>query len=683
MTGAYITHDGGESWRMFNLGAAVKFFLFDPADPKTIYAKTFGPQSSMEKDRPLTTSWLLRSSDEGRTWQRVRADSPAGQLTALAPDPADPRTLYGVLNTSAGPILSTSNDRGATWSRVADLPPGAGRTYGADRGIYLRNQTVYVAGLSSVAVRQNGAWTRRAPPAGVRAFLDIAGGFSGDDLVLYGITRNALYVSTDGGESWSQSGLPPVASSLRAVAASLHHGETAYLSYMGNPGGVRAMGVVKTADRGRTWDVVWKDGTTTGPNMTGQWLEERFGPGWPGSPSGMGVAPNDPDTCYGTDNGRTVKTSDGGKTWHSVYSKHMPDGGWTSSGLDVTTNWGVHFDPFDPRHMFIGYTDVGLFGSENGGKSWFSATSGVPRGWDNTTYWLAFDPQVKGRLWAAMSGAHDLPRPKMWQGMAPTHFTGGVCRSDDGARSWDCASDLPQTACTYILLDPASPVAARVLYATGFGRGVFKSADGGKHWALQNQGIPGKELFTWRLAGDPRGTLYVVVARRSNDGGIGNEGDGALYRSSDGAAHWSPVKLPPEVNGPHGLAVDPRDGRRLYLAAWGRRPQDATIGGGIYLSADGGATWRHVLDKDQHIGDITIDPRNPRIVYATGFEGNVWRSADRGASWQRIRGFNFKWGQRVIPDPVDASKIYVMTYGGSVWHGPAKGDPAATEDVAQ
>jgi predicted amidohydrolase len=35
----------------------------------------------------------------------------------------------------------------------------------------------------------------------------------------------------------------------------------------------------------------------------------------------------------------------------------------------------------------------------------------------------------------------------------------------------------------------------------------------------------------------------------------------------------------------------------------------------------------------------------------------------------------------VIPDPADAGKIYVTTYGGGVWHGPALGDPTAEEDT--
>jgi photosystem II stability/assembly factor-like uncharacterized protein len=385
--------------------------------------------------------------------------------------------------------------------------------------------------------------------------------------------------------------------------------------------------------------------------------------------------------CYATDDGRIVKTSDGGKTWQAIYSRQMPDGGWTTTGLDVTTSFGVHFDPFDFKRILIGHSDIGLFRSENGGKSWFSSTTGVPQAWVNTTYWIVFDPEVRGRAWGAMSGIHDLPRPKMWQNGSLAHYTGGACRSEDGARTWNCASDMPQTALTHILLEPDSPANSRTLYATGFGRGVFKSTDGGKHWTLKNSGIAGTEPLAWRLVSAPQ-VLYLIVARRSDDASMGTEGDGALYRSTDGAERWVSIRLPEGVNGPHGLAVDANDPMRLYLATWGRRIQGGgTVGGGIYLSENAGATWRRVLERDQHIGDITLDPREPAAVYATGFEGNAWRSLDHGETWQRIRGFNFRWGQRIIPDPEDRGRIYINTYGGGVWHGPAAGDRKSIEDI--
>jgi photosystem II stability/assembly factor-like uncharacterized protein len=248
-------------------------------------------------------------------------------------------------------------------------------------------------------------------------------------------------------------------------------------------------------------------------------------------------------------------------------------------------------------------------------------------------------------------------------------FKGGICRSNDGGRTWiNSSKGLPPIAPTHILLDPKSPVDSRTLYVAAFGHGVYKSTDGGQSWMQKNKGITQAQPFAWRLLRTSEGTLYVVLARRSEDGGIGNAGDGALYRSDDGAETWTQVPLPPGVNGPNGLAADDKSDR-LYLAAWARAKGIHGIGGGIYLSENRGRTWRAVLDRDQHIYDITIDPRNPARVYAAGFESSAWQSIDRGEHWNRILGFNFKWAHRILTDPADIDEVYITTFGGSVWHG--------------
>jgi photosystem II stability/assembly factor-like uncharacterized protein len=680
MTGSFISHDGGQSWRMFNLGNRTDLFVFDPSNPDTIYAKTGALPAVMAKDRPASVTGLFRSVDRGETWRLVRADSENGELAALAVDPADSEVLFAVIRSAGADSLHLSTDAGQTWKRSAALA-GGGQAIYVNPQSPARDRTIYVMGNQSVAIREGGVWAEGETLPGQRGLFSAGFPERGKHPVIYGVDGASAFVSEDGGRTWRRSEIAGLTSPrLQAVATSLGHPDVAYVSYSNSED---MHGVAKTTDRGKTWTLVWKESSTPAANVRDAWLGERFGPRWGGSPGQLGVAPSDPDICYGTDSGRTMRTTDGGATWAGIYSKRSLDGkAWASTGLDVTTAYGVHFDPFDPRHMFISYTDIGLFASEDAGKTWFSATTGVPRRWTNTTYWIAFDPEVRGRAWGAMAGAHDLPRPKMWLNRTALEYPGGVCQSEDGGKTWKPSNQgMPLTAVTHILVDPKSPKESRTLYATGFATGVYKSTDGGQSWSLRNNGLEGKEPFAWRLTLDQQGTLYLVVARRSDDGGIGGPGDGALYRSTDGAESWTKVPLPADVNGPHALTVDARDARRLYLSAWGRRPDRDTLGGGIFLSTDAGASWKQVLAKDQHIYDVTVDLKDSKVLYASGFEASAWRSTDRGVTWARLRGFNFKWGHRVTADPLDRSKVYITTYGGSVWHGPAVGDPRAIEDV--
>lgn len=677
MTGAYITHDGGRSWRMFNLRGVVQFFAFDPADRHAIYAQTSGLWRSTNDGeswklvwpRPSMVRGIRMNSDHAE--EEIVADgNELGTITALAIDPADSRRLF----VAASDALYISRDWGETWKKERTLERGTIRIW-VDARSPESDRDLYIAGTHGITARQDGKWHEWNSP---QPFTDISGGFAeSGPPIFYAVSEEGGFVSRDGGGSWQPITLPGSGAGTRAVATSLHHPDVAYISYSDLAlDGQQWIGVARTRDGGHTWTLVWKENDAApAANVHDAWIA-RLGPSWGENPLSLGVADQDANLCYGTDLGRTMLTKDGGATWNAVYSKPVAGGAWTSTGLDVTTNYGYFFDPFDARRRFIAYTDIGLMRSEDSGQSWTRSVEGVPREWDNTTYWLVFDPDVRGRIWGVMSGTHDLPRPKMWRRPGSlAHYEGGVCRSDDGGRTWKKSNaGMAETAPTHMLMDPASPKNARVLFVAAMGRGVYKSVDSGATWVLKNNGIAQQNPLAWRLARANDGTLYLLVARRSEHGEIGTAGDGAIYRSSDGAEIWQPVSMPEGANAPNGLAIDPRDPRRLYLATWARATGMHGEGGGVFVSTDAGGSWRNVLDRDQHVYDVTIDPRDAKVLYACGFESSAWRSSDAGEHWSRIPGYNFKWGHRVIPDPEDAMKVYITTFGGSVWHGAVNGE---------
>ncbi len=663
MTGSYITHDAGKSWRMFNLRGVAEFFVFDPLDRKVIYAQSNGLWRSQD-EAPSVKS--IKMSSDHSDEDLIAEPNPLGSITAMAIDPSDSKTFY----VAAGDrkkqtfALFISRDGGQNWLREQDLPGRAYKVW-VNPHSPTNGRIVLIAGSHFIEKKTSSGMQRLSGPS-AKTFTDFSAGFRKDGKpFIYVIGDESAYTSDDEGTTWRRASLGQGGGKVRAIATSLRNPETAYVSYRDlEEGGIKWLGVAKTTDGGRHWRPVWKEDSNPAAkpatNIHDAWITERFGADWGENPLALGVAEQDANISYGTDLGRTMRTTDGGTSWVAVYSRKAGESGWVSTGLDVTNSYGYHFDPFDRNRQFISTTDIGLFRSEDGGQSWVSSTRGVPKEWMNTTYWIEFDPEVKGRVWSVNSWTHDLPRPKMWRRNGIRGYRGGVCRSEDGGKTWTKSNDgMAETAATHILLDPTSPPAARVLYVAAFGRGVYKSVDGGRSWKLKNAGITQKEPFAWRIVRDSKGTLYVLVARLSEDGSLGTEGDGAIYKSTDGAENWSRVTMPEGSNGPNGLAVDPSEPDRLYLAAWAR---------------DKGEHGEGVLDRDRHVYDVTIDPHDAKTLYASGFESSAWKSNDRGENWTRIPGFNFKWGHRVIPDPDDPKKVYITTFGGGVWHGSVAGE---------
>lgn len=720
MGGSFVTYNGGQSWRMFCLSRMVRFFAFDPSDPDVVYANSFGLLKSVDKGNTWSliypqpsevTGVVSRGDHAGEAL--VTKDDTRRTVQALTVDPSRSEILYAVIRVEEAVGLYVSGNGGTGWKKEKDLDHDVKDIF-IDPSSPADNRTLYLTRSKGVDQRVNGKWQSHDMKEENVKFNFFSGGYDAKakKYIIYAIsgisyfnqekTGSGIYYSEDGGKTWEnrQSGLLKYCApgtdlpEWWALGTSASNPEVLYISYARltvHPD-TTCIGVAKSEDFGKTWKLPWQDkltgnGQIPSPNYGRDWLNERFGPTWGENPFSLAVAPGNPDVCFGTDFGRTTKTANGGKTWEPVYSKPVPGGGWTSTGMEVTTGYNIIFNPFDKNHVFLAVTDIGLLESKDGTKSWLSATkdNGVPRNWVNSTYWLIFDPEVKGRAWSVMSANHDLPRPKMFRRGGTAGYRGGVLLTHNAGENWQpVSSSIGETAATHILLDPTSDKNSRTLYVCAFGKGVYKSTDGGMTWVQKNKGIEGDEPFAWRIERrESDGTLFLVVSRRSEDGSIGNAWDGALYKSTDGAESWTKIPLPAGCNGPTSLLTTGKYPGRLVLSAWGKVNSGKfapDTGGGIFISDDEGRTWTQTMEKDQHIHDVTFDPRTGRY-YACGFNASAYYSEDGAKTWTRMKGFNFKWGKRVEPDPRDPEKVFVITFGGGTWYGPAKGDENALEDI--
>jgi len=684
MSCAFRSTDSGETWEMIHhqylMGNTRCRPVFHPTDANVIYAAhAYGGELRVSRDR-------------GKTWAPPGDDGLHGVLE-LAIDPGDGDFLLA--GTWRG--VQRSTDGGEHWESGEGV---RGEVVGLhiDQTSPKGGRRCFAATGEGVFVSEDGgaSWRRIGEGLPAKALVDFAGGSDAkrNDIVLYCAAESAVvngefiggvYRSTDRGRTWQHAMGPGIDTKERERWGRKFAPQYQFvLTTDAKPLTVyacraRSNQVYRSDDGGETWRPTFFSETDSAEfNLEPNYLTAEIGSSEMNL-SGAGISPADPHMVITTDWMCCQITNDGGKTWQTLHTRPAAGQGpvakghrWANTGLVVTTVWHYYVDPFESNRHYMAYTDIKFARSEDSGKTWYSQ-------WDkplrNTTYELAFDPDVPGKIWGAFADLHDIPNNNVISG---SHYwsraAGGVGISEDFAKTWrDTSEGLPSKPVTSIVLDPTSPKDARVLYASLFEAGVFKSLDGGDTWTEKSNGLgaPGDNMRCCRVILHRDGALFCLITALRKDDRYRPNGPG-LYRSRDGGETWQCINESQPLLWPKDFDVDPKDSEVVYLGAADADNRE----GGLYKTTDGGKTWNRIAREGRETFSATCHPTREGWVYMCLCEGapgpGLWLSKDGGENWEPFWGIPFRNIQRVSFDPADDSVIYVCTFGGSVWKGPAE-----------
>ncbi|HJR05748.1 MAG TPA: hypothetical protein VJ842_00520 [Pyrinomonadaceae bacterium] len=179
------------------------------------------------------------------------------------------------------------------------------------------------------------------------------------------------------------------------------------------------------------------------------------------------------------------------------------------------------------------------------------------------------------------------------------------------------------------------------------------------------------QSMRWRMIGPFRGGRTVGATGVPGQPNVFYVGvnNGGVWRTTDYGRTWQPIFDEQPTGSIGALAVAPSDPQVIYVGSGeGLQRPDLSTGDGIYKSIDGGRTWRHLGLRDaQQIGAIIVDPRDARRLfvaalghpYGANEERGVFRSTDGGETWQKVLYKDENTGAIALAfDPTNAQTIY-------------------------
>lgn len=466
-----------------------------------------------------------------------------------------------------------------------------------------------------------------------------------------GVGSGGVWKTENGGTTWAPVFDDEDTYSIGCITLDPHNPGTIWVGTGENVSGRHVgygAGVYRSRDGGITWE-----------NM-GLGASEHIGM--------IRVDPRDSNTVYVASQGPLwsgggerglYKSTDGGQSWNKILGDGL---GNTDIDDQYTGVSEVHLDPRNPDVVYAvswqrfrnvavlldGGPGSGIHKSTDGGETWRELTEGLPTE-DKGKIGFAISPQNPDVVYATIELAHR---------------EGGFYRSQDGGESWEKQNDYISggTGPHYYQEIFASPHKFDRVYQMD--QHMHVTENGGKDFVRTNSDK--KHVDHHAMAFHPTDEDYLLVG---NDGGV--------YESLDLGETWRFIANMP-VTQFYKVSVDYDE---PFYNVFGGTQDNSSFGGPSRTNNVIGIRnedWYLTLGADGH--QSAADPTNPNIIYANWQQGNLTRYDHSTGESVYIKPLpaadeeaeRVNWDAPILISPHNAERLYHATH--RVWRSDNRGD---------
>lgn len=603
--GMYKTIDGGKSWKRMGLEKTrnIHRIIVDPSNPNTVYAGAIGNPYAEHPERGV-----FKTTDGGETWDKILFTNDTSGVADMIMDPSNPNKLF----------VAMWQHRRTPWS-LSSGGPGSGLYMTFDGGKNWK-KLGEKEGLPAGNLGRIGLAISRSNPNRVYALVEA--------------TKNGLYKSDDGGQTWSLMNSNPEFVSTRPfyfqeIACDPQNENRLWLIYQM---------ISKSDDAGKNFEVVIPYNGIH-PDHHAFWIH-----------------PTNPNFIIDGNDGGIGITRDKGKTW--LFDEKLPVGQF----------YHINVDNEMPYNVMGGMQDNGSW--RGPAYTWMSG--GIKNYyWDNLWGGDGFDvmPDKDDASWVfAMSqggsvGRYNVKTGESWYVKPPAPDLKTTLRFN-----WNAA----------IAQDPFSN--STIYFGS---QHLHRSTNKGASWEIISPDLSTNDSakidqrnnggISIDITGAENFCTIMTIAPSSKDKNViwAGTDDGNVQLTKDGGKTWTNFRG--KIPGlPIGAWIPQIQASRFNAAEAFVVANDYRRGDFkpyIFRTTDFGKTWTRVVDEKKVIGYalcILQDPTEPNLIFA-GTEQGLWVSLDNGVNFQQWKNGYPSVSTYDLAIQEREADLVIATFGRALW----------------